>query len=93
MYKSNRGRLVELAKTTPAVESVETLSGTLHGVSADWKTIPHFEKHPGDASGAVYCGGFFSTFAQVSRKLTVRLNTMVPDAESLSAQKYPSRSN
>jgi hypothetical protein len=36
---------------------------------------------------------FFSILAQVSRNVTARLNTSAPGAESLSTQKYPSRSN
>ena len=35
----------------------------------------------------------FSTFAHVSFNCTVRLNTGIPAAESLSMQKYPIRSN
>src|SRR5580704_3567599 len=36
---------------------------------------------------------FFSTFAQVSFRATVRLNTGLPGFESESTQKYPRRSN
>src|SRR5262249_40598040 len=36
---------------------------------------------------------FFCIFAQVSRSVTTRLKTGFPGAESLSTQKYPSRSN
>src|SRR5262245_44956570 len=36
---------------------------------------------------------FFWIFAQVSRSVTARLNASFPGAESLSTQKYPSRSN
>ena len=44
-------------------------------------------------SALFYPVGFFSILAQVSRNVTVRLKTMLPRDESLSAQKYPSRSN
>ena len=41
-----------------------------------------------------FAGGcFFSIFAQVSRRVVVRLNTGLPGEESGSAQKYPNRSN
>ena len=36
---------------------------------------------------------FFSIFAHASFKFTVKLNTGFSDVESLSTQKYPSRSN
>ena len=36
---------------------------------------------------------FFSIFAQVSASVTARLKTSLPGVESLSTQKYPSRSN
>lgn len=36
---------------------------------------------------------FFSIFAHVSFRLTVRLNTSLPGALSTSTQKYPCRSN